>query len=124
MYIDKSGTYRLFETPGGVKILELNNTEAFVWITVPKIGDLLVRSRHFHTIHEMLAIGRFRVHDTRPEVLPHSQVLSLEIDNGFWQHYRLPAGLPTSWHKRSRIIPTFYAPAVKYISSDQAALPV
>ncbi len=123
MNITKSGIYQLFETPRGIKILALGNTQAFVWLQVPKIGGLLVETHNPHTIADILAIGRFRLTEDGPYSLPHSQMLSLEIDGGLWQHYRLPTGLPTSWHKRSRIVPTFYVPALHYVN-DQAALPV
>lgn len=102
----KSGNYRLYETKHDNRVLELDN-EKYVWLLVPKIGEMLVITALSHRLKNVISAGNYRLYKVKDE--PNlTDLLHLEffVGNGFWQGYLLPTGLPMISKKRSRIIPT------------------
>jgi hypothetical protein len=102
----KKGDYKLIETQGHTKILNLGGKN-YAWINASGIGEILVSSyRPFKTDH-ILALGKFRIYDVQDEdSLTDLWHLELYVGLGEWQGYLLTTGLPTSRNIRKRIIPT------------------
>lgn len=104
--IIEKGTYCLFRTKRLNKILHLNK-RTYAWIETPSVGEILVTTRKLHKTDYILSIGNYVVYDVSDEPdFSDQQHLELEVGNGKWQGYLLLSGLPTSEHKRVRIIPT------------------
>lgn len=99
------GTYDLFVTKGGRKVLALNG-ESYIWITLKKIGQVLVASQKSHLPHYILASGTYNLYKVADEPdLVDLEHLELSIGDIQWQGYLLPTGLPTPSNARNRIIP-------------------
>lgn len=102
----KEGYYKLIETKGHTKILNLEGKD-YAWVNATGIGEILVASYNpFETDH-VLAVGKFRIYDVKDEA-GLTDLLHLELFVGFgeWQGYLLTTGLPTGQSIRKRIIPT------------------
>jgi hypothetical protein len=101
-----SGLYTLGQSHHGVKLLQLHG-ETFAWVTVPRIGGLLVHTTQPHVLHERLSRGRYRLYNVVDEPRFSDQLhLELEYGTNAWQGYVLPSGLPTRHVTRRRIVPT------------------
>ncbi len=102
----KNGNYRLYETKNNNKVLELDN-EKYIWLLVPKIGEMLVITALSHQLKNVISAGNYRLYRVKDEP-DLTDLLHLEffVGNGSWQGYLLPTGLPLISKKRSRIIPT------------------
>ena len=102
----EQGGYTLIETRSQTKILQLEG-QAFAWIWVKGIGELLVSSHAEHKTDHILAQGKYYLYDVQDEPeLTDLQHLELATGDNSWQGYLLPTGLPERQKIRSRIIPT------------------
>ncbi len=105
--IVQRGQYQLIETKRRIKILVLDNKEAFAWINAGAIGEILVASHRSHRAASLLAVGSYRLYRVSDEpALTDQPHLELSVGNGSWQGYLLPTGLPTNRQGRKRIVPT------------------
>lgn len=104
--LNNQGIYKLVQTKDDTKILYLDS-EAFAWVKPKHIGEILVETTKEHTTSEALATGRYFLYDVEDEQhLTDLQHLELQYGKHAWQGYLLPTGLPDSYRKRTRIIPT------------------
>lgn len=104
--LTKNGMYKLIETKHNTKVLYLDNV-AYAWIEPTAIGEILVASHKVHKSDCVLSIGEYRLYDVLDEPKLSDQLhLELSVGLKFWQGYLLLSGLPSSTHKRVRIIPT------------------
>lgn len=102
----KEGYYKLIETKGHTKILNLGGKD-YAWVNATGIGEILVASYNPYQTDHTLAIGKFRIYDVKNENdLTDLYHLELFVGFGHWQGYLLTTGLPTSQNIRKRIIPT------------------
>lgn len=102
----QTGSYRLQETKGHVKILNLDGQD-YAWVAAEGIGEILVTSHVPHKMDHMLATGSYNIYDVTDEPkLSDQQHMELEVGRQLWQGYLLLTGLPNDSKKRSRIIPT------------------
>lgn len=101
------GVYRLGQTKKHhTKILYLGS-DGYIWVDFEKIGEVLVHPTTAHLVECLLSIGQYRLYQVKDEEkLNDNFHLELEIGRNQWQGYLLLTGLPTSRHKRTRIIPT------------------
>lgn len=103
----QEGTYSLIETKRKTRILTLDHTISFAWITVKGIGEMLVTTLSKFQPYTILASGKYKLFDVKNEPnYVDLQHLELEAGNDVWQGYLLPTGLPTKEDKRRRIIST------------------
>jgi hypothetical protein len=102
----KEGSYKLIETRGHTKILNLGGKN-YAWVNAAGIGEILVSTYMPFKTDYVLAVGKFRIYDVKDEENL-TDLLHLELFVGFgqWQGYLLTTGLPTSEAIRKRIIPT------------------
>jgi len=104
-----NGTYKLIATRRNTKILSFDKNgrhNAYAWIKVGDIGEILVTTHKPHRIDHMLAVGKFRLYEVQDEPsLTDLNHLELLVGDGVWQGYLLPNGMPNGV-KRRRIIPT------------------
>lgn len=104
--LHRSGIYKLIETRRNVRILYLDKT-AYAWVAPWSTKEILVLSRRPHVTDCILSVGDYCLYDLRDEPsLPGKQFLELDVGDDIWQGYMLLTGLPTTRHKRVRIIPT------------------
>lgn len=103
------GIYSLIETRGQTKILTMekhHRNHRFVWLSLPKIGDVLAKTSTTHNVDHIFATGKYRLYDVKNESdltdLYHLELLTGEA----WQGYLLPNKLPFGPKLRTRIIPT------------------
>ncbi|OGH21491.1 MAG: hypothetical protein A2958_01455 [Candidatus Levybacteria bacterium RIFCSPLOWO2_01_FULL_38_13] len=102
-----SGQYKLIETWGHTKILQLNGKRSYAWIVAKNIGELLVSTFKKHAADYILSAGSYRLYEVTDEPnLIDGMHLELLAGEGLWQGYLLPTGLPTRKKVRNRIIPT------------------
>lgn len=102
----KEGYYRLIETKGHTKILNLGGKN-YAWVNAAGIGEILVSSELSHETDYALAVGKFRIYDVKDEGdLTDLMHLELLVGFGEWQGYLLTTGLPTEQAIKKRIIPT------------------
>lgn len=102
----KEGYYKLIETKGHTKILNLEGRD-YAWVNAAGIGEILVSSYKLYDTDCVLAVGKFRIYDVKNEEdLTDLYHLELFVGFGHWQGYLLTTGLPTSQSPRKRIIPT------------------
>jgi hypothetical protein len=100
------GSYKLIETKGQTKILDLDN-KTFAWINAAEIGEILVSSHNPHKTDNVLSTGRYRLYEVKDEPkLTDLKHLELFVGDGKWQGYLLTTGLPTAKDIKKRIIPT------------------
>lgn len=101
------GNYQLFETLKQTKLLILDKKQTFLWMYTGKIGEILAHPQQPHSTYFLLADNFYRLYVVKNEPnLTDLFHLELFVGNGKWQGYLLPAGLPTQYHKRNKIIPT------------------
>lgn len=103
----KQGDYKIVETWGETRILDLGSNGKFSWIFAKNIGEILVTTKkNFNNLYT-LARGQFRLYEVRGEPnLTDLKHLELYVGEGSWQGYLLPTGLPNEKDIRNRIIPT------------------
>lgn len=103
----EEGSYKLVESKGQTKILQLNGERRYAWINVAEIGEILVTTHKMQVTDCVLAAGKYRLYDVQKEqALTDLLHLELSVGNGEWQGYLLPTGLPIAEKIRSRVIPT------------------
>lgn len=107
--IVRQGKYHLIETKEQTKILILDNTDIFEWITREK-GQMLERSHKKLGEENELAEGNYRLyHIHYEEKFTDEMHLELFVGEGKWQGYLLPNGFPSATKKTEKeyqIIPT------------------
>ncbi len=105
--VSTEGVYKLIETKGQTKVLQLDGRKKFAWIHSNNIGEILVASQKEHKTDHILAIGKYRIYDVKDEA-DFTDLIHLElfVGGGKWQGYLLPTGLPKGEDIRNRIIPT------------------
>lgn len=104
--VQEQGTYELFETTNGNRILVLGEGEQwYAWVEGQQ-GEILVQSDADHERHRTLQQGRFYLADFEDDPMyrdiPH---LFLEKEGRF-QEVVLPNGLPTAQDAQKKIIAT------------------
>lgn len=103
----KHGDYSLIETKGLTKLLALSDKGSFAWVNVNDIGEILVSTEKSFPASYTLAQGKYRIYEVKDEEkLTDTTHLELFVGRGLWQGYLLITGLPTTTHKRCRILPT------------------
>jgi len=103
----KQGDYSLIETKGLTKILTLSYKGIFAWVNARGIGEILVSSEKNFPASYTLAQGKYRIYQVKDEdKLTDTIHLELFVGRGLWQGYLLITGLPTTEHRKSRILPT------------------
>lgn len=101
------GSYKLIKTAGDTKILTLDEDKFFAWIKTESIGEILVYSKKDYESSKVISVGKYRLYSVKNESeLTDLFHLELLVQNGRWQGYLLPTGVPDLKKKRSRIIPT------------------
>lgn len=101
------GSYRLIETRNLTKILTLDETNSFAWVSAGGIGEILVNTERIFMPFHTLSSGKYRIYKVKDEPdLTDLAHLELFIGEGNWQGYLLPTGLPNEKDKRNRIIAT------------------
>lgn len=103
----KRGEYKILEAKNNIRILILDNNEAFEWNSQPKTGEISISSYKIHQDDNLLSVGNYRLYDIEDEENYTDQKhLELQVGCGYWQGYLLPSGLPTDGNKGNVIIPT------------------
>ncbi len=105
VHVQEKGSYELFETTKGHRILVLNGQEWFAWVEGQQ-GELLVRSDSDHQKDHTLQQGQFYLANFKDDPfyrdMPH---LFMERD-GRYQERILPNGLPSEQDHQKKIITT------------------
>jgi hypothetical protein len=103
----REGEYKLLETTSHNKVLILDNSDTYGWITAENIGHLLVVSHKQHKTDSVLSAGRYRIYDVKQNPRYTDLIhLELHLGNNQWQGYLLLTGLPNTQRPKTRIIPT------------------
>lgn len=101
------GEYRLTESKGLKKILDLSEQGLYVWLNASGIGEILVPARKKIPEQYILSQGKYRVYQVKGEPeLTDTLHLELLVGEGRWQGYLLLTGFPRTDHIKTRIIPT------------------
>src|SRR3989344_5030033 len=104
----KQGNYKILETWGETRILNLDDKNNYAWVLAKNIGEILVATKKTFNSLYTLSRGKYRLYQvTEEKNLIAGAHLELYVGEGEWQGYLLPTGLPKGKDIRNKIIPTF-----------------
>ena len=105
VHIQEQGSYELFETTKGHRILVLNDEMWYAWVQGQQ-GEILVRSDADHKRKRVLQRGQFRLVDFEEDPtykdMPH---LFLQEEDHY-QELMVPNGLPTDQDHQKKVVAT------------------
>lgn len=107
LQVTGSGTYKLIETKDNIKILFIDDKNAYSWKNANCSGDLVYLKLDTDKICCFLSVGNWRLYEIKDEPgLTNGNHFELNVGKGKWQGYLLPKGFPTPLNKRAHISQT------------------